>query len=499
MANKLVWLVFGLITCVLFLFFLQYPVHNSGGDIVEYFGMTESLINHGGVNLTSEDYEKLKLSLNPGYFVNPNEVEQNGGFLYYMEGKDGNKYPVHFPLYSLISFPVRILLRIFQLNELLTLRIANLLIFSGMVFIILQRFLKSPYQKAIFLLTLYLSPIISFLIWPGPDIYYLSLLTIGIFLFYEKRYVPAVISLALASWHSQPLMIIAFGTLAYYFFSQIQTPLVNGKGRIDISPSLLVKSSFLFILIILPYLYNYALFGVFTPWTILQDGWTQRYGFGIQNMSLKKLFEQFFDLNAGLFWYAPMLLLFGIYYLFRSAKSYMRDRLVLLITLLTAFFYQTNPAWHYGAAGYGPSRHILFILPFLIYFAVRELKSGVKGQFIILFFVVSQLFTLSMNGFIVPQFENTLFHSPYARYVLDNFPHIYNPTAEIFVDRTNHTDLKILKTAIYKNNGECKKAYVLKTDMNLLEQECGFIPEGYEDKLEGKYSVKPYEGIYVNF
>lgn len=498
MANKFVWFVFGLITCALFLFFLQYPVHNSGGDILEYFGMTESLTNHGGVNLTSDDYEKLKLSLNPGYFVNPNEVEQNGGFLYYMDGKDGKRYPVHFPFYSLISFPVRILLRIFQLNELLTLRIANLLIFSGMVFIILQKFLKSPYQKTVFLLTLYLSPIISFLIWPGPDIYYLSLLMIGTFLFYEKKYEGTVIATALASWHSQPLMIIALGALAYYFLSQMQISLISEKRRIKIHPLLLIKSTFLFILIILPYLYNYAIFGVFTPWTILQDGWTQRYGFGVQNMSIKKLFEQFFDLNVGLFWYAPILLLLGIYYLFRSAKSYMRDRLVFLIILLTAFFYQTNPAWHYGTAGYGPSRHILFILPFLIYFVVKELKSGINGKFIILAFIVSQLFTLSINSFITPQFENTLFHSPYARYVLDHFPSLYNPTPEIFVDRTNHTDLKFLKTALYMNNSECKKAYVLYTEVDLLEQQCGFIPEKYKDKLVNKYS-KPYEGIYVDF
>lgn len=475
MANKLVWFLFGLISFSLFVFFLNYPVHTSGGDIVEYFGMTQSLINHGGVNLTDKDYNDLKKYLNPGYFVNTNEVKENGGFLYYMKGKDGEKYPVHFPLYSVLSLPVRIILRLFHLNELLTLRIANLIILSVTVIIMFLKFIKTAGPRLLFLLLTYLSPIAFFIIWPGPDIFYISMLMLAIFLFYGEKYKESVILLGFASWHSQPLMIIALGALCYYFFSRVKIlDFLKGKS-IHVTPFVVIDCIILFLFIILPYLYNYFIFGVFTPWTILKDGWTQLNGFGIQNMSMQKLFEQFFDPNVGLIWYAPLILLIGSYYLLKSVKINLQNGLVVFIILLTAVFYQTNPAWHYGTAGYGPTRHIIFVIPFLIFFIVRGLQNRTIEKLALLLIVVTQIFSLSINGYFSPKFENSLVQSPYAQLILNRFPRLYNPTPEIFVDRTNHTDFKYLETAIYSLNGKCKKAFVLYADKELVEKECGSI------------------------
>lgn len=475
MANKLVWFLFSLISASLFVFFLNYPVHTSGGDIVEYFGMTQSLINHGGVNLTDKDYNDLKKYLNPGYFVNTNEVKENGGFLYYMKGKDSERYPVHFLFYSLLCLPVRIILHLFHLNELLTLRIANLIILSGMVIIVFLKFIKTAGPRFLFLLLTYLSPIAFFIIWPGPDIFYISMLMLAIFLFYGKKYKESVILLAFASWHSQPLIVLALGALSYYFFSTSKIVDFFKKKNIHIDPSVVIYSIILFLLIILPYLFNYFVFGVFTPWTILKDGWTQLNGFGIQNISMQKLFEQFFDPNVGLIWYAPVLFLVGCYYLFKSVKVNLQDGLVVIIIFLTAMFYQTNPAWHYGTAGYGPTRHIIFIIPFLIFFIVRGLQNRTIEKLALLLIVVTQIFSLSINGYFSPKFENSLVQSPYAQLILNHFPRLYNPTPEIFVDRTNHTDLKYLETAIYSQNGKCQKAFVLYTDKESVEKECGLI------------------------
>lgn len=488
MVNKLTWLLFGLIFVGLFVFFFNYPVANSGGDIVEYFGMTQSLINHAGVNLTTQDYESLKQHLNPGYFVNTNAVEENGGFLYYMKGKDGERYPVHFLFYSLLCLPVRIILHLFHINELLTLRLANLLLLSGTVIIIFSRFIKSTKKRLLFLLLTYLSPIAFFIIWPGPDILYLSLLMIAVFLFYEKKLKETVLFLAFSSWHSQPLMILAGGVLSYYFLSttNILNKLRGEKITIHLSNS--IDCIILFLFIILPYIYNYFIFGVPTPWTILKDGWTQLYGFGIQNMSLQKLFEQFFDPNIGLLWYAPVPLFLGAFYLLRRAKNEVKTRIVAVFILITAMFYQTNPAWHYGTAGYGPTRHILFVIPFLIFFILQGIKNNVLEKCAILLLVISQLFFLLVNGFFAPRFENSLVHSPYARYILNHFSSLYNPTPEIFIDRTNHTDLKYLKTAIYKQNGKCLKAFVFIQDKTLVENECGLVKNPIGEK-----------GAYVEF
>lgn len=454
MINKLPWAAFILATLSLFSFFLNFPIQNSGGDIVEYFGMTESLINHKGIDLTSKDFENLKNYLNPGYFVDTGQTDQNGGFLYYMEGKNGDKYPVHFFFYSLLSLPIRLLLRFFGLNELLALRLTNLAILSLTSFIILKVFLKSAFKKIVFITLSLLSPIIQFIIWPGPDIYYMSLLLLAVFLFFEKKYFWACLLTGLASWHSQPLVIIFLFNILFYLKN-------NG-----IKPTQLL---FLFFITGLPYLLNIYTFGVLTPWTILEDEWTKINGFGLQNASLQKLFEQFFDPNIGLFWYAPGILLVGMFLMAKNVK-------IAATLLITAFFYQTNPAWNYGTAGFGPTRHILFIIPFLIYY-ITSLNKNIKNKIILTLIIISQAFSLSINNFLTPVLENSLNQSPYAAFILNHFPQIYNPTPEIFVDRTNHTDFKYISTAVYKFNNQCKKAFVLKSDEDKVIKECGFITD----------------------
>ena len=129
MGNKITLIIFFIITTLLFVFFLNYPTSNSGGDIVEYFGMSESFISHGGVDLTDVDYNKLRKYLNAGYFTDPASTDQNGGFLYYMKGQDGRSYPVHFFFYSLLSVPVRLFLKFFYMDQLITLRLTNFKIF----------------------------------------------------------------------------------------------------------------------------------------------------------------------------------------------------------------------------------------------------------------------------------------------------------------------------------------------------------------------------------
>ncbi len=221
-----------------------------------------------------------------------------------------------------------------------------------------------------------------------------------------------------------------------------------------------------------------------TPWTILKDGWTLIYGFGMHNMSLQKLFEQFFDLNIGLFWYAPVLLLTGIILVSFHLRRNIPLMVISLGFMTTAFFYQTNPAWHYGTAGFGPTRHILFFLPLLIYIFTMYTKQTTRYFIVIALFVVTQAYILNFMGFVTPPLEKTLYHSPYATFVLDHFPALYNPTPEIFVDRTHHTDLSYPTTAIYQVNGKCKKAYILLTDVDAVTKTCGPLSQQYQGKFD---------------
>lgn len=479
-TKNLFWYIFAFISGLLLIALFLLPVLNFGGDIVEYHGITESLIKNGSIALTKEAADNLSHYLQPAYLVDPQ---------YYIQGVDGKRYPVHFIFYSLLAMPIRILLKVFQLNELNTLRLTNLALLTATSYYLLRTYLTSARSRVSYLLLTYLSPLMWFLIWPGPDVYYLCMMLLSLFFFFDRRFILALVFMALASWQSQPLIIAFAGMFGYYLSQFISKQQLKDGTYVGI---LINKLPLLFgigLLALVPYAYNFYFFGTFTPWTILKDGWTLIHGFGPQNMSLKKLYEQFFDLNFGLFWYAPVILTLGV----ASVITERKNRQLLLTAVLmviTAFFYQTNPAWHYGTSGFGPSRHAIFLLPFLIYAGIRFLDKFFLRSLALAFLVITQLGIMSFNGFISPNLLNTLQMSPYASFVLDHAASLYNPTPEIFVDRTLHADFSYPKSAYYKVNGKCTKAYVLLTDKDALVANCGYIPTKYQDKFDDPYSRK---------
>lgn len=501
---KKIYLYIAFVTTLLVTVVLVTPVQKAG-DIAEYYGMTESLVNHGGITLQPVEQKHLESVLHPAYFTDPE---------YYVAGRDGARWPVHFFFYSLIALPIRLMLQLFGMNELYTLSVTNILILTVTALFVVNNFLKTNRSRVLFLLLLYVSPLLFFITWPGPDLLYCCLLLVSIFYFFEKKYFTAAILAGMASWQSQPLIIITL-FMALYFFDKKKSIIYRLSSII-----------FLLGIIVLPYLYNLYAFGALTPWTRFENGWTLINGFGIQNIRIGKLYEQFFDPNIGLFWWAPLLGSLSLYVVVQFLQS-MRlttlevdrhkfDKLILFgAFILTAFFYQTNPAWHYGTAGYGPTRHILFFIPLLIVYIASSWPSltrlrlptpfdGVQDQpqdsgvsrlgglprMTIFFLVFIQLFVLSLNGFATPNFENTLHNSPFATLILNTVPQLYSPTPELFVDRTNHTDIDHPTSAVYKQNEKCIKAYILQTDEQLLLNECGTMPDRYKGVLDNEFLRK---------
>lgn len=491
MKDKIFWLGFLLLFIGLFLFFLYNPQKPQlAGDIVEYYGISETLINHGSLKLKDTDRKQLETALNPGYLADPQ---------YYIKGIDGSRYPVHFIAYSITTIPARLLLRFFGQNELKTFPLTNLILFSFAGFFIMRYFIKSLFSRIIFLIFLYFSPLIYFLIWPGSEIYIASFLLLAVFCFFHKRYTFAIILSTFASWQSQPLILIPILFLILSFYQQNELFLKQEGEYWRINYIRLSGLVLLILLMFIPYFYNFLVFGVVDPWFLLQkvSFWTQQFGFGFHNTSLQKFTELFFDSNIGLFFYAPVLLIAGFYFLVKSLVKKEISLAVLLVLIIINFLYQTNPNWHNGTAGFGPTRYALYLIPFLIYVIVRKFERNTKHFIVLGAYLLTQFWVLSFNGYLLPNFENTLYHSPYAAFVLDNFPSFYNPTPEIFIERTNHIESNNWDTTIYKKDERCNKAYVLLSKSNDLIKECG----------EGKYLTTSvnykghfsYEGFYINY
>jgi len=489
MKRLLPWIALGCISILLLMYFLTNYTPQQAGDIANYLGVTESVKNHFSPELRDSDKNNLITLVHPAYFDNP--------IYYNVPSPSGLRYSMHFIAYSYIITPVRIALEALGYNPLLVFPIANsVLLILTLSFLCAS--LREYKQRLILFVLVLLSPLISFLSWPGPDAWVLCLLLLAAYLYSVKRYWPAAYITAFASWHSQPLLALSAG-MAFMATATIWKGIILHKNKSHFSlQSTITASIWLMGILSVPYIYNYWAFGVLTPWTKLRDGWTLLYGFGIQNLRVEKLFSQLFDINTGIFWYIPMGIIAWMIVAIWSFKKVRIPTIVLSIFLLiTAFLYQTNPAFHYGTAGFGPSRHIVFLTPFLI-FMILDLLAQVKrriGYGVLAIYILTQSLILSMNGWLAPDFTNSLKHTPIATYVLTHAPTLYTPLPEIFVDRTNGDDADHPTSAIYKTNGKCTKAYVLPLDLPKLLGECT------ENSMHTTGSIydERKDGIYITY
>lgn len=457
------------------MYFITIPSIRVGGDVVEYFGTSVSVMNHAGINLTPQDKTDIEKWLGNGYFKNPE---------YYLTGRDNNRFPVHFFAYSLVNVPVHAILRLTHQNELKTFALTNTIILSIIVFLILFFFVKNPRQRLMFIILVYLSPLIYHLAWPGPEVFSLSLILLSIFLFFENRFIAASVIAAVAAWQSQPLIFIP---LSYAAMCIYYTPGVYGGHPGGVNKSLLMKNIlmviFLTSIIFLPNIYYYIALGAPTAYAKLSN-------VGLSNFTFKKLYELFFDLNIGVFFYMPVLFITGATSIFLMIKKHARYALILIPFFLVALFYLTNNNWNNGTAGYGPTRYSLFVIPLFIYTTLILLSWNLRGFITLTAFIALQIFVLSFNGFLTPNLENTLVHTPYAKFALNKAPGLYNPTEEIFVERTSNREGGYWNTTVYKENGACKKAFVILTDEKRLVNECDFIPAKYTASLNDDFQRK---------
>lgn len=456
---------------------LTSPAPAPAGDICEYYGMTQTLLTHGSLDLRTQDIQSLETTLNAPYYQQ---------WYCYTKARNGQRYPIHFPAYSMIATPVRAILQALHVDPLKTFAVVNLIGTAIIALLIITQIITPDLGVLTITILIATSPLLSFITWPGPDLLTMMLLLYGILCVLVRKYRVAFFVLAVSSWASQPLVVPAL-------FAGLLM-ITNQKDTHNLRSQLMGAAIGLAILSV-PYIYNVTVFGTLTPWTTLPDWWTQTYGFGIPNIRAGKVIEQWFDLNIGVFWYAPVLTLSGLAALVYAARKHLLWLGMCIVTILTLLAYQTNPAWHYGTAGFGPSRHAIALIPFLIAAVAWNIRKKSLWMICVGLILVSQMSILSINNYIFPIFTNTLVHSPMAQYVLNHWPALYNPTPEIFVDRTNHTDLDHPTTAIYMFNGACKKAYALLPDLDRVQQTCGPLPTG----IQGSIIHPDRDGVYINY
>jgi len=134
----------------------------------------------------------------------------------------------------------------------------------------------------------------------------------------------------------------------------------------------------------------------------------------------------------------------------------------ILISLVLAIPSLSTTNWNHGQTVF--SRYAYWLsIPIIFGFvlAIRQLQST-KFIHICKFVIVVQMVTVGYYGVYGKTWNaHFLYFKPISVFIMDNFPSIYNPIPEIFIERLMHSEKKIEKDRIYvyynsKNNKPTK-------------------------------------------
>jgi hypothetical protein len=256
---------------------------------------------------------------------------------------------------------------------------------------------------------------------------------------------------------------------------------------------------------LLPTLFALVAFGHPSP-LVLAGAYDPR------RLSVFRALELLVDPNLGLLPYVPLTLVLALVLALvrlarRQAESEERPSQAWLLAAIALVALASTGAanWNHGTVG--PSRYGLWLLPFL-FVLLAEGVEGASGRFRRIVLPLAVLAALTQatiaaarGGIQAP--EDYTRHSLVARWVLERWPALYNPTTEIFIERTEgqeiNPDQALTEPAVYRSTAGCVKAWVQKRHLPAMAESCGGPPREGPDFRELKARRGPDAWAYVSW
>ncbi|MED0738689.1 hypothetical protein [Aneurinibacillus thermoaerophilus] len=378
------------------------------GDGREYLGMVISITNHFTPNLTDEDLSERESVERENHITFPQGEDYAG----YFKDLNDDYYSYHFWFYSLVCSIPYFFLDIFDLNPLKTFQLTNTLLLLLLIWWILYRTSFNYRTKLWLLISVILSPVCFYISWSHPEVFSFVFLFIGLLEFLEKRFILAVILTSIASFQNPGIAVVSAYIVLYQLFS---------VKRVTYSAICTMLSS---LLVFIPYVFYWIHYHQFS--LISSTGFAS-----LRLISLNKILSLFFDLNFGLIIYVPVLLLTLIWLALKLDRVAISG---LILLLLIAIICSTQANWNSGMMYI--NRYSVWMIPIIIVSILRFIISLDRRKFI----KYVMIFTLttgvvSFYCMYEQDYQNYLKFGPVTKLILSNFPSLYNPPYEVFVER----------------------------------------------------------------
>jgi hypothetical protein len=294
---------------------------------------------------------------------------------------------------------------------------------------------------------------------------------LSLVLWREERRHLAVLMAALASVQNAPLVLYA-GWLCCMSCRRMLAERTLG------APAL--RALALPVAALLPALWPYAfyLLRYGRPTLLVEVG-----AVGPQHASLDRVFELFFDLNLGLLPYVPLALLGALVAPLvqrRSVNGGFSAWELWALLVAMAVVCATAANWNHGTSG--PSRYGIWLLPFLLEIFTRMLEPDINAPARSTYVGLAALAVVVQAGICLYRgtggAPDHLEHSYAATAALQRAPAFYNPSHEVFAERTLGREIRGEEVpegapVVFRRDGRCHKALTQKRLWPDVLAQCG--------------------------
>ncbi len=420
------------------------------GDGFEYLMMPVSIINHGSTYVTDEDIEEAKAYYGNNIF---DTIYRDRQDITLVKGNDGNNYAKHFGFYSVLCMPLRSLFHMLSINPAKAFQYMNLLFWVGACLLVQLGLNADQLKKTLLMIFLVINPAWFYLTWVHTEVLMFSLVVAGLVLLYNKRYFIAMCCLSLAAMSNLTLLVPAF-LLGIEFI--IVTYKENKKVGVVVKKTLpiLIAAVPGFI----PIIRSFILFGTYSP--VAKVASVSNSAVPSDNRFICAL-SYIFDPNQGMIAYTllivPAFFVIVVINLIRR-KNIMYS--VLNLIAIIAMLFIVAQELHINCGMAYIMRYNVWIMPFMAFFNVYNIKPGpstavfgISGAWsLFIMILVTIVSTPNLN----------LDYTILGRFVINNFPSLYNPPVGIYYSRTLTEETYYCKFPVpyYDDEGNLRKILV---------------------------------------
>ena len=403
------------------------------GEFDDYTLMSASLINDFNFTISQEDLvyaEKL--------FPEWASFYKNQYALSPYVSKGGDQLAWYAPTYSMFVIPFIFILKVMNISTCYAYRVANLFFLITSLLIVIKKVDMKDALKLLMIMALTIHPIVLLLVWPSAEVFLFGLILLSVAFWSNRQYKWAALFCSLAGTLNVVIMIWGIVMIIDYFLnlSKLRT---HDESFIKFfflkSWKDLIGYGYCYLISVMPIVFNYYQIGHIN----LSGASMTEYD--IQSV-IGHFIAYFVDLNFGFLPYFSVLLILDIVVFLVALANKKSKKYVFMLISLIGITFGYSMMVHINCGMSAISRYNSWNSIFIIFIAFLGMDELINRQVVYkVCLVVTTIGVFATFGAIKLANESNYVNMlPTAKWVLDNYPSLYNPLHSTFNSRVSHVD-----------------------------------------------------------